>query len=256
MPVYRDWESASLLCQALDEHLRRLPQVQARVLLVDDGSPDLNGWLPFKPEFLIEVDVLRLRRNVGHQRAICAGLCHIHKYLLSEAVLIMDADGEDRPEDAVRLIESIMDRPSVVLFAERRKRFEGITFRIGYSLFRQLHHLLTGIPVRMGNFSVISFSALGRLAYTPELWSHYAGEVFKSRVQFECIPIDRGRRLRGRPQMTMTSLIMHGLAGIATFHETVATRLLVANTVGLVVLLLCLLGWAFRPRNCMKKALR
>jgi len=36
----------------------------------------------------------------------------------------MDADGEDRPEDAVRLIESIIEQPNDVLFAKRRRRFE------------------------------------------------------------------------------------------------------------------------------------
>jgi len=40
--------------------------------------------------------------------------------------------------------------------------------------------------------------------------------------------------------MSLTALIIHGLAGIATFHETVATRLLMANTFCLAVLLICL----------------
>lgn len=124
MPVYRDWESAFLVCQSLDNHIGRLPQVNARVLLVDDGSPDETGWSRFEARSLIQVDVLRLRRNIGHQRAICAGLCYIHEYLSCDAVLVMDADGEDRPEDAVRLIESIIEQPNDVLFAKRRRRFE------------------------------------------------------------------------------------------------------------------------------------
>lgn len=243
MPVYKDWESASLVCRSLDEQLARLPRVKARVLLVDDGSPEgVVGWSPFDCRSLLQVDVLRLRRNLGHQRAICTGLSHINEHLPSDGVLVMDADGEDRPEDAVRLIETLMTNQKGVLFAERRKRFEGISFRIGYWLFRVLHRLLTGIPVRVGNFSIIPSSELGRLTCMPELWNHYAGAVFRSRAPFECIPMNRGRRLRGRSQMGIASLVAHGLAGIATFQETVATRILIANAICLMLLLMLLVS--------------
>ena len=74
----------------------------------------------------------------------------------------------------------------------------------------------------------------------PELWNHYAGAVYKSRLPFDSIPMDRGARLQGRPQMSLVSLVTHGLAGIATFQETVATRILIFNAFGLVLLLVAL----------------
>ena len=40
--------------------------------------------------------------------------------------------------------------------------------------------------------------------------------------------------------MSLSSLVSHGLAGIATFHETVATRILIANGLALAVLLISL----------------
>jgi polyisoprenyl-phosphate glycosyltransferase len=241
MPVYRDWESASLVCRSLDEHLGRFPGVSARVLLVDDGSPDDEaGWDFFETPSLLQVDALRLRTNLGHQRAICAGLCYVHEHLPSNVILVMDGDGEDSPEDAVRLIETMMKNPCGVVFAERRKRFEGLTFRAGYWMFRVLHRFLTGVSVRVGNFSIVSFSLLGRLTCMPELWNHYAGAVFKSKVPFRCVPMNRGRRLRSQSRMDTASLVAHGLAGIATFQEAVATRILIANAVCLVLLLISL----------------
>ena len=105
MPVYRDWVSASAVCRMLDDALAGLPAFRVRVLLVDDGSPEgAAGWQPFAPQSLLEISILRLRANVGHQRAICAGLCHVHESLPCDFVVVMDADGEDRPEDAIRLI--------------------------------------------------------------------------------------------------------------------------------------------------------
>ena len=243
MPVYQDWECASAVCQTLDKQFRKLPHVESRLLLVDDGSPDgADGWIPFKRRALRQLDTLRLRRNVGHQRAICAGVCYIYQHMSCDAVLIMDADGEDRAEDAVRLVELAVSKPATVFFAERRKRFEGVVFRIGYNFFRALHRVLTGIPVRVGNFSIVPHRLLGRLTCMPELWNHYAGAVFKSNVNFECIPMDRGVRVTGRSRMNLVSLVVHGISGIATFSDTVATRILMSTVAGLIILLIALIA--------------
>lgn len=245
MPVYRDWEAASLLCRALDRLCAELSGAAVQAVLVDDGSPDgIAGWEPFHPQHLRSLEVLHLRRNLGHQRAIAVGLCHVHDRVPCDAVLIMDADGEDRPEDAIRLIRASAENPGRILFAERRKRMEGLIFRAGYGFYRYLHKLLTGIPVRVGNFSVVPFAALRRLTSMQELWNHYAGAVFKSLLPFDSIPIDRGSRYRGHSHMNLVALVSHGLAGIASFHDVVATRILLANVAGVAVMLAGLLAVA------------
>jgi hypothetical protein len=230
MPVFQDWDCAALVCRSLDEQLVKLSDVDVRILLVDDGNPDgIDPWPTLGRQMVVQIDSLRLRRNLGHQRAICTGLCYIRDHISCDAVLVMDSDGEDRPEDAVRLIELAKSSPDRVLFAERRKRQEGIVFRMGYNLFRMVHLLLTGIPVRVGNFSVVPFAVLARLTCMPELWNHFAGAVYKSKSLFKCIPMDRGRRLLGQSHMNLPSLVVHGISGIATFNETVATRILILN---------------------------
>ncbi len=101
MPVYQDWQSAALVCRSLDEQLAAMTGIRAQVLLVDDASPDdIGPWPVTACQALERIDVLRLRRNLGHQRAIGVGLCYIHDHISCEAVVVMDADGEDRPEDA------------------------------------------------------------------------------------------------------------------------------------------------------------
>jgi polyisoprenyl-phosphate glycosyltransferase len=241
-PVYRDWESASLLCQALDEQCAHIPGVEMQVLLVDDGSPEEEGeqWEPPAPRWIRSIDVMLLRRNLGHQRAIATGLCHIQERVPCDAVLIMDADGEDRPEDAVRLVKRALEEPGQILFARRRKRLEGLVFRAGYSFYRFLHRILTGVPVSVGNFSVVPRPFLNRLVCMPELWNHYAGAVFKSQLPFDSVPIDRGQRYRGRSRMNLVSLVNHGLAGIATFQDVVATRILIAAVAGVLLTLAAL----------------
>ena len=234
-----------IITQSLDEHLRTLANVEARVLLVDDGSPDGVGPLgDWRPTSIQRVDILRLRRNLGHQRAICVGLCYIHDHMACDAVLVLDSDGEDRPEDAVQLIEYARKRPDWVTFAERRKRQEGFVFQFGYRMFRVVRLMLTGIAVRVGNFSVVPFSVLTRLVCMPELWNHFAGAVYKSKAHFDCVPMNRGKRLSGRSHMDLAALVAHGIAGIATFHEVVATLILITNVLGVVLLAAGLLAIA------------
>ena len=244
MPVYRDWDCAALVCRDLDTRLRALEGVDARIILVDDGSPDgLSGWPADSGGIATRIDALRLFRNLGHQRAICAGVCHVYEHIPCDAVLVMDSDGEDQPADAVRLIELAQADASRVIFAERRKRQEGLVFRTGYGLFRAVHRMLTGIPVRVGNFSVAPLAVVRRLVFMPELWNHFAGAIYKSKARFECVPMDRGKRLRGKSHMDLAALAAHGFAGIATFQEIVATRILIANVLATTLLfaVLCVL---------------
>jgi len=244
MPVYRDFEVASIVCRAVDEQVSRLSNVEARILLADDGSPaGCVGWSGFAPSALARIDALVLKRNLGHQRAIAVALCHLHDAVPCDAVLVMDADGEDRPEDIPRLLEELRRSPGSMVFAERRKRLEGLVFSAGYFFYRLLHRALTGIPVRVGNFSVLPASALPRLVCMSELWNHYAGAALRSRLPQVRLPTDRGSRAIGGSQMGgLIGLVMHGIGGIATFHDVVATRLLVASVGVVAVLAAGLLG--------------
>jgi glycosyltransferase involved in cell wall biosynthesis len=243
VPVYSDWESASILCHALDQACAHLPGAVVDLVLVDDGSPaGLSGWQSCARRYLRSIRVLLLRRNLGHQRAITAGLCYVHEKLPCDAVLVMDGDGEDRPEDAIVLVKHAISNRGRIVFAERRKRVEGILFRLGYVLYRILHRVLTGISVRVGNFSVLPFSALPRLVTMSEMWNHYAGAVFKSKLQYDTVPLDRGKRYRGESHMNVVMLVNHGIAGIASFHDIAATRILIASGLATAVTVTALSG--------------
>ena len=65
----------------------------AEVLLVDDGS--VEPWREvLRSDYpgLGRVDVLELRRNLGHQRAISIALAHIYENRATDAVVVMDGN--------------------------------------------------------------------------------------------------------------------------------------------------------------------
>ena len=231
LPVFNDWESVRRLLPVLDHHLLASNRT-ARVLLVDDGSTaEAPTTLIQEPLAAIgPVEILHLRRNLGHQRAIAIGLYHVQESLSPGAVVVMDADGEDRPADVPALLDEFEKSGGRdIVFAARTKRLESPVFRVFYHLYRITHRALTGIPVRVGNFSVLPAQALTRLVVVSELWNHYAAAVFKARLPHRTLPLPRGQRLAGESHMNFVSLLVHGLSAISVFSEVVSARLLAAS---------------------------
>lgn len=238
IPVFDDWASLSLLLGKLDRVLADAGR-SADVLLIDDASTEPVGEQLSGPFSALErIELLRLRRNLGHQRAIAIGLAHCEEHLEVGSLVVMDGDGEDDPADVLRLADhcAASTEPRIV-FAKRERRSEGLLFRLGYLLFKFVHRLLTGRRVCVGNFSCIPGLLLARLVVVSELWSHYAAAVMKARLPTDMIPTRRASRLAGKSTMNFTALVTHGLSAISVFADTVGVRLLIATSV-LVGLLL------------------
>lgn len=236
IPVFDDWESVLLVLAELQTASRCL-EGPAAVLLVDDGS----GEPAPAPRFaqltgFSSIEILTLRRNVGHQRAITLGLAYIHKHRPCRVVVVMDGDGEDGPGDVHLLLERCRAAGyAAIVFARRTRRSEGPLFLVGYRGFRLVHHLLTGLRVDVGNFSAVPHRLLQRLVGISEMWNHYAAAVIHARVPIEKVPIPRRRRLLGTPKMNITDLVIHGLSAISVYGARIGARLLVL--VGMLALL-------------------
>jgi len=239
-PVYNDWSAVRLLLPLLDSELAR-HGLRARVVLIDDASfePRPEGLNHHDLNAITEIRVLTLRRNLGHQRALAVGLSYVQERIPCDAVVVMDADGEDNPADVPRLVAEMSAREGrTIVFAQRIRRSEGFIFTFLYHLYRLAHRVLTGIPVRVGNFSIVPSALLDRLVVVSDLWNHYAAAVFHSRLPFTMIPTPRGRRLAGRSSMNLVSLVGHGLSAIAVFADRVGVRVLIASIVALLTTLL------------------
>jgi hypothetical protein len=183
-----------------------------------------------------QIRVLRLRRNLGHQRAIAVGLAYAEANLPCRAVVVMDSDGEDDPRDVPRLLQQCQaGQYQKIVFAERSKRSENWVFRVFYAVYQLLHRLLTGQRVRVGNFSVVPRPRLASLVAVAEIWNHYAAAVFKSRQPCCGIAARRATRLAGRSRMNFVSLVIHGLSAISVHADVVGVRLLIASLAGIVL---------------------
>lgn len=256
------------------KHLDEVGHELARpihVLLVDDGSEEPPPErLPVILSSISRVEILRLRRNVGHQRAITLGLAYLSENCSSTLVVVMDADGEDSPNDVKLLIGRCEELGySKIVFAKRRKRTEGIVFRAGYGLYKALHYLLTGRGISIGNFSVIPAGLLPKVVGISELWNHYAAGIVHARMPLDVIPIARAQRLAGKSKMNFVSLVTHGMSAISVYGDVVGVRLLCLTSFLTAVVLaglasvlfvrlftdLAILGWATNAFGILAVAL-
>jgi glycosyltransferase involved in cell wall biosynthesis len=231
IPLRDDWASAAELVRHLDRALTSQPYL-VEILLVDDGSAEECPAADFSSGYLAirNIRVLRLRRNLGHQRAIAIGLAHLHSAMPCDAVLVMDGDGEDTAEGALDLIRAFTGKTAI--FAKRSRRTESFTFRLFYQIYKRLHYMLTGVRVQVGNFSILPSKYLRTLVVTSELWNHYAAAVFRCGLPLTTIPIPRGRRFFGKSKMNFVALTAHGMSAISVFGDVVGVRLLVGSLIG------------------------
>jgi len=250
MPVFNDWDSAKVLIKNIDDNIKN-SSFQFNLLLVNDGStfsvPD--NLVDFSLHSIKNIDLLHLRRNLGHQRAIAIALTHIFQSYPCKAVIVMDADGEDRPEDILPLISLCSEYDfKKIIFAERARRIERLIFIFFYRCYQILHRALTGFPIRVGNFSIIPFNCLSPLIVSSELWNHYAASVFKLKIPYGMCPTARGERISGRSKMNFSSLVIHGLSAISVYSELVGTRVLFASfgiNIFLFLMLIIILSFHF-----------
>lgn len=241
VPVLNDWDQASRLIRDLDA-LPALAGRRLRMMLVDDGSfpPPPTETLARAPSgsgAVRGLTLIRLACNLGHQRAIAAGLVEASRNADLGQVVVMDADGEDRPEDVAALVAAGGDRGQAIVLALRSRRSEGLGFRVGYAVYRLLFRVLTGHGIRIGNFCLIPHGFLNSLTHNPATWNNLAAAIMRSRLPTVSVPTIRGERYGGRSQMNFLALAVHGLSAISVYIDLTLIRVIMAAAaVGVVTI--------------------
>jgi len=95
------------------------------VVAVDDGSVRQPLDVSSIEAGRLEGAVLRLKRNVGHQRAIAVGLSHVADNLAdARRIVVMDSAGEDLLQSIPALLRGLESVETDVVAAQRRNRVE------------------------------------------------------------------------------------------------------------------------------------
>jgi polyisoprenyl-phosphate glycosyltransferase len=227
-PVLDDWACFAALVAEISTRFTG-SDLEFQVYGVDDGStaPFDLACVALPPESCVAaIEIIHLAVNLGHQRAIAAGLCTVADRDDIDLVLIMDSDGEDRPIDISALLVASQQHPAHVVLARRTKRSEPRTFRFWYFVYKLVFYILTGRTINFGNYSIIPMSAVRRLVHMPELWNNLAASILRSRLPYTTVPTVRGMRYTGRSTMNLVSLVVHGLSAMSVYSDMIFVRIL------------------------------
>jgi glycosyltransferase involved in cell wall biosynthesis len=238
-PCYNEREVLGRLYQRLCAAAEAW-QEPFEVILVDDGSDEAT-WQEIQrihdrdPRW----KAVRFSRNFGHQTAVSAGVAHAR----GQAVIVMDADLQDPPEELGRFLQKWREGYEVV-YGVRRKRKEGLLKRLCYRLFYRILARIstTPIPLDSGDFCLMDRRVAALLKSMPERNRFVRG--LRAWVGFRQIGVEYQREAReaGRPKYTLRKLVKLAIDGIFSF-STWPLRL--ATRLGLLVSTVAFLGAVF-----------
>jgi len=223
IPVYNDWESLNKLLSEINENIKSFSSFNFECLIVNDAStiqpPELK-----KPSNFWSLELLNMKENRGHARCNAFGIRYVFQNKEFDNLILMDGDGEDRPEEIMSLIKKIKEEPSLSVVAKRVKRSEGPFFQLLYQLHKLITLIFTGKIINFGNYSILTKSDVEKLHSKASLWSSFSGSVKKNLKSFNEINSIRGLRYFGPSQMSLFKLIIHSLSIIAVFKYQVFLR--------------------------------
>jgi polyisoprenyl-phosphate glycosyltransferase len=235
-PSYKDVTSFVILRTRILEVLESdsvLPSAEIHFVVVDDTAGydhEIDQLKTYE-----DVQTITPPFNLGHQRAIVYGLrLMLPKVSEEDLVVVMDSDGEDRPEDLPRLIAPLLASPDergTLCVARRTKRNESLRFRVLYIFFRTMFHTLTGTTVRSGNYSAYRGWLAVRMLNHPYFDLCYSSTLVSLDMNVVPVPCPRGRRYAGQSRMNMLRLFMHGIRMLMPFTDRIAARALTAFSV-------------------------
>ena len=223
IPIYNDWKSVFRLLENIDLQISEW-DAEVSVLIVNDASTEKKTLNKLSYKNLRSVRVMNMKRNQGHARCNATGLKFLNEKEDFDYVILMDGDGEDRPEELTSLFKKSKENPSKVVTANRIKRAEGPFFKLLYECHKILTYVFTGKLIKFGNYTCLPKEAIAKLTKEACIWSSFSGSVAKIISDRVSVPSIRGKRYFGPTQMNFFKLLEHSFSIIAVFRGSVIVR--------------------------------
>jgi len=220
IPIYNDWESLTKLLNNINENIKKIKEAQFDFVIINDCSTIKNPKIKIPPQ-INSVKIIHMTTNKGHARCNALGINYLSDKSDFDYLILMDGDGEDRPEEIKLLVDRILSEPNKSVVAKRIKRSEGPLFQMLYRFHKYLTLFMTGRLINFGNYSCLTKSDLKILSNKASLWSSYSGSFKKNIKNYNEINSIRGMRYFGPTQMSLFKLIIHSLSIIAVFKHRV-----------------------------------
>jgi len=222
-PVYNDWESFKKLVNEINKAASNFNEIIFKLIAVNDGSNEKVSSLTL-PQKLESIEILNMKINQGHAICLANGIKYALENYQFDSLILMDADGEDRPEEILDLINKANELKNFSIVAKRIKRSEGLVFTTFYNLHKILTFLFTGKLMNFGNYSIITKKDAETIIQDPSIVYNFSGTLKNNIKKLGNINCTRGKRYFGPSKMPLFKLILHSFSIIAVFKMNVFIR--------------------------------
>ena len=222
-PVYNDWESFTKLLIEINKILINFEETSFTLIAINDGSTSKFKKVNV-PSKIKKIEILNMQINQGHAICLANGIKYAMKNHTFDNLIIMDADGEDRPEELQDLINKARELKDKSVVAKRVKRSEGNLFKFFYSAHKLLTLIFTGKLMNFGNYSIITKKDAEKIINDPTIVYNYSGTLKNNVENLGNINCIRGTRYFGPSKMPLFKLIIHSFSIIAVFKMNVFIR--------------------------------
>lgn len=226
IPIYNEEENLQNLYTRLTNSAPSWKE-DYEIVLIDDGSRDSSlTMMRVMAEKDSHVRVIKLSRNFGHQPAISAGI----QEAKGDAIIIMDGDLQDPPEELHRFLDKWREGYEVV-YAVRTKRKEGFFKKLAYSSFYRIMAAISDIeiPLDSGDFCVMDRKVVNVLVHDmPEQIRFIRGMRAYAGFKQIGVTYERAERAAGEVKYTFKKLVqlaLDGLFGFSSFPLRLSTYL-------------------------------
>ena len=216
VPCYNEEEVIDETVKRLQALCAELPDLEAELIFVDDGSSDRTRDI-LKARRLEDerIRIIGFARNFGHQIAVTAGI----DAAAGDAVALIDADLQDPPEIILRMVKLWREGYDVVYGTRDERRgespFKRATARVFYRLLDRITDI--SIPLDTGDFRLMSRPVVDTLRAMPERDRFVRGMVSWVGFKQTALPYTRVERFAGKSKYPLSKMMRFAMDGILSF---------------------------------------
>ncbi len=238
LPLYDEAEALEPVLARIRAVLAEIPDLEWRILLVDDGSRDTTAEIAARlAEAEPRVVLIVFTRNFGKEAAILAGL----EASRGEVVLVMDADLQHPPELIPQMLALWRGGARVVEGTKRTRGRESPGARLGAYLFYRLFTRFSGLAIQNAtDFKLLDRQAVDAYCALPERNRFFRGLIPWLGLPTAQVPFDVPPRSHGSPSWSRLRLGRLAVDALSAF--TSAPLQVITLVGGLVFLTSLILG--------------
>lgn len=217
-PVFNEAGNLRIFVERLQQSIATL-DISWELILINDGSSDQSMSLirQLASEFSF-VHFIDFSRNFGHPVAVSAGL----DFAEGKAVVVIDADLQDPPEEIIRLYQEWKKGFEVVYAQRLQRNGENFLKKASASAFYRFLSWVTpfNIPLDTGDFRIMSRRVVEVIRNMPESQKFLRGQVAWVGFNQSYIQYERAERNAGSSAYSYRKMIRFAWDGITAFSTS------------------------------------